>query len=87
MSERPQLFNMEQDPGEWEDLAEDPAHEETVRRLLAKVLDGWDAERIEREVERLMPDVKVLVEWGRAVKPECPDHWSAPPGSNVFPEK
>ncbi len=40
----PELFNLEQDPGEWKDLAQDPASAEVKADLLQRVLEGWDPE-------------------------------------------
>ena len=48
--ERPELFDLEDDPEEVSDLAGDPAHAETVQRLTAAALKDWDPEEIARRV-------------------------------------
>ena len=83
----PQLFNLEQDPGEWNDLAADPAHSEIRDELTRKVLDRWDGDRNEIEYERLMTDVDIVKTWGARVRPDSPDYWAPAPGANVFPEQ
>ena len=40
---RPQLFDLEADPHEFQDLGDDPAHAEIREALHAKVLEGWSS--------------------------------------------
>lgn len=44
------LFDLEADPDELENLAGDPAHSETLARLKATLLDGWDPDDINRRI-------------------------------------
>ena len=83
---RPQLFNLEDDPGEWHDLGDDPAHSEVQRELHERVLEGWSAGRMEEALARRGRGHKVLTEWFRTVRPREPEQWEAPPGANVFPD-
>ena len=48
--ERPELFDLEADPDEVNDLAGDVAHRQTLERLLAAALAGWDPDEIARRV-------------------------------------
>lgn len=43
----PELFDLVQDPGEWENLAEVPAQRAVRDRLLTLLHQGWDAERLD----------------------------------------
>ncbi len=45
-----QLFDLSRDPNEWCNLAEDPAYRGVATRLRARVLDGWDPDRAERQI-------------------------------------
>lgn len=40
------LYDLDSDPLELENLAGDPAHQDTRNRLRSEILDGWDPERI-----------------------------------------
>jgi len=82
----PELFNLEEDPEEMNDLVADPSLTARREELLGLVMDGWHPETIITHVERVVRDTQVVAAWGRSVKPPDPDHWIAPPGSNVFPQ-
>ncbi|MHC4916939.1 MAG: sulfatase-like hydrolase/transferase [Planctomycetota bacterium] len=69
----PVLFDLEADAAEMSDLGSDPAHAEVRESLLARVRDGWDPELARSETLRLCRDAAALAEWGRAVRPECPE--------------
>ncbi len=45
-----QLFDLEKDPGEWQNLSGNPAFKEIEKSLLARVLDQFDPELIEQDV-------------------------------------
>lgn len=47
----PMLFDLDADPDELTDLAASPAHRDVLQRLLAAVADGWDLDRLAREIE------------------------------------
>ena len=42
----PQLFDLSADPGEWNNLADNPQHRETTERLRALILDRFDPDAI-----------------------------------------
>jgi len=81
---RPQLFNIEDDPGEWRDLGQEPEYAEVRRRLLGRVLDGWSAEHMVSTLAERAKTNRVLSAWCRRVKPDCPDQYVAPPEANVY---
>jgi choline-sulfatase len=45
-----QLFDLETDPGEWQNLCGDTAYDEIEKSLKGKMLEQFDPERIERDV-------------------------------------
>lgn len=45
-----QLFDLEQDPDEWFNLAEEAAHRDVAAKLKAKILAGWDPDVTEHRV-------------------------------------
>ena len=45
----PQLFDMEADPGEWHNLADDAAHRETAETLRGRILARFDPDAMARE--------------------------------------
>jgi choline-sulfatase len=82
----PQLFNLADDPDEWNDLAEDPHSADIREALLRRVLDGWDGEAIIRELDQRRKDYKILSRWNQQVQPPTPDHWKPPTNVDVFEE-
>jgi len=87
--DRPQLFNLESDPEEWNDLGDDKSYASIRDELLAEVHKGWSGELILRALETIQPDRQVLSEFrknARSSDDDPPDRWTAPDGCNVFPE-
>ena len=74
-----QLFDLEVDPRELNDLAADPAHQETVEKLKAEVLNGWDPEWICERMAELRSNRQILVSWGRRVRPPDQYRWNLEP--------
>jgi choline-sulfatase len=83
----PQIFNLEEDPEEFEDRAGDPACAAVRERLLARVRAGWDGDRIEAELKRRAEGRALIRRWAGRVPHDLSDFWQAPPGCNVFPEE
>ena len=87
--DRPQLFNLETDPSEWNDLGDDVTYSAVREELLAEVRAGWSGETVLNTLQTTQIDYQVLEEFGkhtRVSKEEAPDLWTAPEGCNVFPE-
>ncbi|MGP1396304.1 MAG: sulfatase-like hydrolase/transferase [Inquilinaceae bacterium] len=73
---RPQLFNLDDDPGEIRDLAEDPAHAAIRDALVDRVLAGWDPEAIASRIARTRPRKELLRTWSRQVQPPDQHRWT-----------
>jgi len=84
--ERPQLFDLDADPGERRDLGAEPAFADIRSELLARVRQGWDPDAVERIVATRRAGRGIIRQWHNAVKLGESDVWSMPKGSNVFPE-
>ena len=87
--DRPQLFNLETDPGEWNDLAADTVYSGIRDELLAEVKAGWSGETVLNTLETTQNDYQVLEQFGRNAHistEDAPDLWTAPDDCNVFPE-
>jgi len=74
----PALFNLEHDPDETHDLAEDPSYVEIRDELMDKVRAGWDPEAVSAAAQQATADQRTLAEWGRAVRPSHPDLLTVP---------
>lgn len=72
---RPQLFDLEADPDEMHDLAEDPRYTGVCDTLSAKLLAGWDPDRIAATMARRRADKTVMQDWARAVQPGESFRW------------
>jgi hypothetical protein len=70
-----ELFNMEDDPLEFHNLAEKPACREVREKLEALVLENWHPEEISIKLQEHRERIQYLGRWGRAVNPPDPDQW------------
>ncbi len=74
----PVLFNLEDDPHETHDLAQDPSHAQVREELLARLYEDWDPAYVLQEASRLDSDLEVLRRWGRATQPKHEDTLPVP---------
>ena len=81
--EYPQLFDMEADPGEECDLGRDPACAAARRDLMARVLDGWSGQWIERCERQLADEWKLTRQWAAEKKTGESERWTMREGINV----
>ena len=79
-----QLFNLQDDPRECQDLAANPAHQETLAALKAEVLDGWDPEWIAARMTALRADRSILAAWGRTIQPPDQCRWKLDPAMDYL---
>ncbi|MCF7854983.1 MAG: sulfatase-like hydrolase/transferase [Candidatus Pacebacteria bacterium] len=75
----PSLFNLENDPGELNDLGQDSDHEDTRHRLLTRLYQDWDPSEAAKKSQRYWTYFDVLRQWGQTVKPDSPYALVYPP--------
>ena len=78
-----ELYDIEADPNEFHDLSNDPAHENTIKQLSARLLQHWNPVEIEQKVrqsqqERLLIEQATAGEWRGANLGVPPDEWRSP---------
>jgi choline-sulfatase len=78
----PQLFDLASDPFERRDLASDPRHAALRAQLTARVLDGWDPERVRARISERRLDKDVIGAWARSVGPPDEFRWTLLPEHN-----
>lgn len=71
--QRPELFNLQNDPGEMNDLWQDPAYSEVRHELHELVLRNWDAGQVAAHMTRRTSEGHLLGHWVRTVHPSEPD--------------
>ncbi len=72
---RAQLFNLEDDPDEINDLALSPAHATIVEALTARLLQGWDPMRIDETMRVRRERKNLLGAWARNIEPVDQYRW------------
>ncbi|WP_353809715.1 sulfatase-like hydrolase/transferase [Agromyces sp. SYSU T00194] len=74
-----QLFDLDTDPHERIDLADDPAHADTRGEMLALLFQDWDPDEIAGEMQQHLEEQAILAAWGRNVAPPEPYRFDMPP--------
>ncbi len=86
----PILFNLDEDPNEFLNRADDPHCRKICNYLHERVRSGWNPDRALRILKRRRRDRALLTDWYEAW-PDPPgpgdnrDHWPAPEGTTNFP--
>lgn len=80
----PLLFDLETDPEERRNLADDPEHVETRLRLKAMVLDGWNPDEIRRTMAMRRARKDVIAAWAAKTSPDSTHIWPVSPEMNVL---
>ena len=75
----PQLFNLDDDPDECRDLAQDPAHADIRESLRTEVLEDWDPDWVSDAVQRRKREHDLIREWVRRTKPREQFLWLRKP--------
>ena len=83
--DEPQLFNLEQDPGDINDLRGHPDCREVLSRLHRRVRKGWDGETIARASANIDSRRREQFARAEAYRTHVKDSWDMPPDCNVFP--
>jgi choline-sulfatase len=81
----PQLFNVQQDPGELDDRCGDPACRPIVEELVARALKDWDPVRMERRLAMRKLEMPLIRRWLQETAPPEPDPlWYKVPLENWY---
>jgi arylsulfatase A-like enzyme len=75
----PALFNLQDDPGEINDLGEDPDYAEVRNRLLKRIYQEWNPKEAARKSQEYWKYFDLLGQWGQTVKPDSSDAMVYPP--------
>ena len=81
--DHPQLFDMETDPDEENDLGTDPDYAEVRRELMVRVMEGWSGEWIERRTQQLAEEQKLTRRWTSEKRVRESERWIMREGMNV----
>ncbi|MCB1106343.1 MAG: sulfatase-like hydrolase/transferase, partial [Cephaloticoccus sp.] len=81
--DHPVLYNLHDDPGEWHDLAADPAHAGRRAELMTRLYADWDPERVLQESAVLDRDYTTIRRWGAALNPPHPDNLPVPDAEDI----
>lgn len=81
----PQLFDLEHDPRELQDLSADPACSSILAELTCLVLRGWDRCEIARLQAINLQRMETIKAWVRETRPPEPMRWKDPvPERNAY---
>ena len=72
---RPQLFNLEADPGEQDDLAENSSYADIRDQLVVKVLEAWSPSDIVDQMAHRRIEKEYLGAWARMTDPAESYRW------------
>ena len=77
--ERPQLFNLAEDPQERVDRATEPACQELVAELTSLILDGWDPARVAARLKERLADIDLIRDWAQQTNAPDQCRWEQRP--------
>ena len=77
-----QLFDLDADPHERNDLVADANYADVRADLEARVLDGWDPDAIARRIAERRKEKDVIDRWARHVRPPDEFRWNLRPEHN-----
>ncbi len=72
--EHPVLYNLQDDPDEWHDLAQDPACAQRRAELMERLYADWAPEDVLRTSAVLDRDYQTIERWGETLNPPHPDN-------------
>ena len=72
---QPQLFDLEADPREINDLADDPGYRDIRDGLTARILADWNPETISADMAARRQSKELLKSWSRSVLPPDCHRW------------
>ena len=78
----PLLFDLDADPQECVNRAEDPACAGVLADLMARLTEGWDPEGIAARMRQRRIEKDILANWARQVQPDSTHIWRFATGIN-----
>ena len=63
------MFNLADDPEEWNDLGSADAYAAVRQHLLDQLYAAWNPEQVAQRSAELTRDAQVLTAWGQTVQP------------------
>lgn len=82
--DHPQMFDLEADPDERNDLGGSPQHAEIRRRLLGLVLEDWSGDDVLRRTAIREKQWNIILRWHDEIEVGESDVWQVPEGSNYW---
>ena len=80
----PLLFNLETDPIEQCNLAEDPTYAAVCRTLQDELSKNWDASKALQTLRKSKIHASLIKRWVAETCPDCPEEWPADPAMNYL---
>jgi choline-sulfatase len=77
--DRPQLFNLKEDPKELANRAGDPACGEVLSELRGRLLEDWDPEEVVRRMAAKRREQEILSAWAANTRPASQYLWGLRP--------
>ena len=63
LGERAELYDLQDDPGEFNDLGENPAYDDVRETLQARLLSQWDPTQLEEEVRQSQCERRLIYDF------------------------
>lgn len=82
--DHPQLFDLEKDPGEWNDRGSDPAAAHIREELDTLLEPHWHGAEVAAEVERIQALQRYWEDWKQSVDHDSPERWKEDPEENYL---
>lgn len=80
--EPPQLFNLENDPQETINLADDPVHAKIRDEMLKDLVADWSPSAIAKRMNERRIEKDIIANWATRVQPASSYLWPSPPDCN-----